>query len=305
MNLKKDDNLALKNLRYAEQKLTRYGGFRSEKYYYRFCKCYIRLRKVGDFLRNLDLLLETTESKKVENIRKHCKKLIFEIYQESDEPDVVHLLKHLSQIFPDDAEFCFYYGASEIQINRNNKDGKHFIEKSFNLKIANLSWLYLAKGTIFYDHLGLKAEGLQSLKKAVELDRSPLNLLEYAYRLSETDYKKAHEIYCELYKYNNSVGVLSGLAETFSRDSDFEKGLLFAEKAHQVDPTNPKNLSWLGYIHYQFGHYKQALHFYKESEKYSQHNKEYVIKSIAECYEKLGDLKSAENYYCESKKFSD
>ena len=156
---KKDDPLALKYLQQAEQKISNLRIDREENYYYRLAKCFSKLKDAEGVYRNFRNVYNFGNTKRIGLLKEHCKRNILEMYYESKDQTTLILFEKLFDLFPNDAEFCLYYGVAKIEIAHNYQEGKRLIDNAFNCETKDISWLYAGKGAVLYDYLNEKENG--------------------------------------------------------------------------------------------------------------------------------------------------
>ncbi len=108
----------------------------------------------------------------------------------------------------------------------------------------------------------------------------------------------ARELYEEEYDKNPiNTDVLIGLSTTFQLIGDRAEAKLYALKAYNMYPGDPKLQKAMGDFHYSFQEYSTAVEYYKLSLASGNLRDFATNLQTAKCFEKLGDLENAELYY--------
>jgi len=209
------------------------------------------------------------------------------------------------EIFPKDYELLACMARLEIALKHNHKLGREYINKAFANAPKESDWLYETKGVLWFDCLDEKEEGLACLEKAVGLNRSDTNLINLAFRILEDDIERAQALFKEVLATNpNDEDALYGLAEICFRKSQDPEGLELTKKAYALAPSHPGINALLGSASFGMGKLAEALRFYVDAEKVGFDDKEYLYKSIADCYSKIGKVDEAQKYAEKAKRLS-
>lgn len=108
----------------------------------------------------------------------------------------------------------------------------------------------------------------------------------------------ARELYEEEYDKNPiNTDVLIGLSKTFQLIGDRAEAKLYALKAYNMYPGDPKIQKAMGDFHFSFQEYSTAVEYYKLSLASGNLRDFATNLQTAKCFEKLGDLENAELYY--------
>jgi tetratricopeptide (TPR) repeat protein len=226
-----------------------------------------------------------------------CKEHIFWLCGEYKYSDAYPMMLIALEVWPDDGELLAYMAVFEMDFKHNYELGQSYMSKAFKCKNAELDILYEIKGSLWFDYLNDKQEGLACLEKAVALNRNKLNLHSLAYRIIDTDPERAQRIYDELSRSDpEDIDVICGLANMAMKQGNPAKGFELAKKSNELAPSNPRTSALLALAHFHLGRYKESLEFYDKAQELDFPDKAYIYNSIAECYLKLGKLRKARKY---------
>ena|GEM_PF-6719336 len=240
---------------------------------------------------------ELPDDPRANGLLEECKGRFLWLCGEERYDVAVQMLPTALEAWPDDSEVLSCAAAIEIVGRHDYTAGTAYMEKAFEHNNAEPDMLYAVKGTLWYDHLGRQEEGLSCLEKAVSIKRNKFNLISLAYRLLDTDMKRAEDIFREMLRNDpEDADAVYGLAEIALRQQKCAEGYELAVKAHSLEPDDPRTNALLGYAHFSSGNFKEALVAYKKAEALHHRDRLCIYNSMAECYERLGDVANASLY---------
>lgn len=201
------------------------------------------------------------------------------------------------EAWPDDSKLLAYMAALEMAFKHNYELGQSYMTKAFECGNADLDLLYQIKGSLWFDYLNDRREGIACLEKAVALNCNKLNLMALARRIIDTDPERAEQIYEELSQSDpEDVDIIYGLAKIAMKQGNWTDGFELATKGYKLEPSNSHINALLAFAQFNLGRFKEALKSYAKATELDFPDKAYIYNSIAECYQKLGKLQKARKY---------
>lgn len=160
--------------------------------------------------------------------------ILNKIYALSGEGNIDSALRLIEKEFERTKDDDFLFAGLNIFIEKKEwKKGEEYIKKIWKKSIKNEEF-YLRIGD-FYEKMGNFAKAEKALKKAISINSSygnALNYIAYSWAL---------------------------------RDKNLRKALLFAIKAVNLDPENPDYLDTLGWVYFKLGQIAEAKKFLEKA----------------------------------------
>jgi tetratricopeptide (TPR) repeat protein len=200
-------------------------------------------------------------------------------------------------IWPNDSKLLAYIAILEADFKNNYELAKRYIKEAFKYSNCDLDLLFEIKGAIWFDCLNEKEEGLACLEKAVSLNRNNFNLNALAARIIDVDVEKAEKLSEEVLQSEpqNACAVCI-LAKVAYKKEDWQKSHELAQKAYDLDSSDPFIIAVFAYANFKVGKLNEALSLYLKAGERGYNDKAYICASIGECHYKLGDLQKAREH---------
>lgn len=115
------------------------------------------------------------------------------------------------------------------------------------------------------------------------------------YLVSDRD-AKAEALYRELLTHSNDVSFHANLGLACYKQGKYEVACVSYYEACQLDPRTPERAAALGRSYKAAGRYREAADILEKTSERLARDIE-LLHMLGECYEKLGDLKAAEDAY--------
>ena len=109
---------------------------------------------------------------------------------------------------------------------------------------------------------------------------------------------EARNIYKKIYDENQAdIKALVGLSKTYQMTGNRQEAKLYILKAYNIKPYDANLQKEMGNFYYSFQEYSTAVEYYNLALATGLLEDFDTNLQVAKCYEKLGDLESAELYY--------
>lgn len=260
--------------------------------------CYLELHKYAKALEHAyEAVKLNPQDHQANKLLNKCKEYLIWLCGEQQYSEAHPMMVMALEIWPDDSRLLAYMASLEIAFKRNYELGEAYIEKAFEHNNTNLDLLYEIKGALWFDYLEDREEGIACLEKAICLNRSCMNLIALASRIIDIDIGRAESLFQEAFRVEpENIDVTYGLARIALKREEWSKGFELATKCYKSKPSDPDINVLLAYAHFKLKRFDEALKFYLSAAELSFSDKVYLYNSIAECYQKLGDVGKSQKY---------
>ena len=268
--------------------------------------CYLGMNNYLKALEHVNLAMDFDKNcDYVKQILELCREHILYLRYQQKYTEVYPMKDLALETWPKDSLLLAYMAILEMAYKHDYEQGKSYMNKALSYKNndqntdknTEIDILYEIKGTLWWDYLDVKEEGLACMEKAITLNPKKYNLNSLASRIIDVDSKRATKLFEQALQLEpDDVDAMYGLARIALKEGAYTKGLELAKKCYAIKPSDADINLLMGYAYFELKQFKEALELYLKVVDLGFPDMVYVYESVMECYQQIGDQEAARMY---------